>query len=349
MNRNMLRGALAATTLLLLTACGGGDDADTATGQYDDLDSLYDAAVGADQTTIRIYGPAENTFAPVYEAFQEKYPEMKVETETLFGAQLRTRLDQESITGKSSGDLVHLEDAADLAAGGYLQSLEPFTATDVNDDAIGYDSQLVSPSYAVFGLAYNTDAVSEPPEDWGDLLVSKWKGRIGMGDATTVNGTTNGLTAAVESGVLDNDYLTKLAAQDPRPYGNNSELGTAVVTGQSDIGLIFPASYYNELKKQDAPIGFKFPLESGSYITPFPYGMLESSPSSLGTELLVNWTFTEEGQEAIVDSFAYGTVNGSPRPEGLPEFADIKTFTMDPKKSTKALEQWIPEFTKIFD
>lgn len=332
-----------------LAACGGGGQSspEAETGQYDSLDELYDAAVADGQTTITVYGPGEKDFQPIYDAFEAAYPEITVKTEFLYGAELNTKLDQEAITGKPVADLVHLDDAARLAGQDKLAAIEPFTASNVPDDAVTLDGQLNAAAYVPFGFVYNTDNVPEPPEGWEDLLDSQWADRLAIADPTTINGMTNALTAAISEDVLNLDYLENLKSQGPTAYANNAELGSAVATGSSDLGIVFPYTFFRAAKSQGAPVGFVFPVEGGSYVAPYPYGLLKQAPNPLAAELLVNWLYTDDAQQLLPEIGLYPASPDVAPSEGLPPLEDVDRFSLDQAKFAELLDATLPDLASI--
>src|SRR5699024_8559295 len=105
MKNRKLFAALGLTSALLLTACGGGDTEEAAAEGIDptsveglggddtaaEFEELYTAATEDGQDVLTIYTPLTATWPQVFEAFEQRFPEISIEPLQIVGAELDTK------------------------------------------------------------------------------------------------------------------------------------------------------------------------------------------------------------------------------------------------------------------
>ena len=115
-------------------------------------------------------------------AFEKKYPFLKVEITRTSGENLLNRIKTEKLAGKMAFDVVY---GATVPLMPTLGVVKPYLSA----EAKAYPAKFrepkdfwagVSANYYVIG--YNTKLVAknEAPRDWKDLLHARWKGRFAM-------------------------------------------------------------------------------------------------------------------------------------------------------------------------
>jgi putative spermidine/putrescine transport system substrate-binding protein len=98
--------------------------------------------------------------------------------------------------------------------------------------------------YSAQVILYNPATVPAPPMSMGDLLDPKWKGKIGLQNASMqwlmaaaslyTTGTTTNFDKAKE-------YMLKLNANNPRLYPQTDDFAGGFKSGEIDIGMIWQA------------------------------------------------------------------------------------------------------------
>lgn len=93
-------------------------------------------------------------------------------------------------------------------------------------------------------ILYNPKTVTAPPQSLGDLLDPKWKGKIGLQNASMqwlmaaaslyTTGTTNDFEKAKA-------FMLKLNANSPRLYPETDDFATGFKSGEIEVGVIWLA------------------------------------------------------------------------------------------------------------
>ncbi|MEV8273052.1 extracellular solute-binding protein [Microbacterium sp. NPDC077184] len=335
-----------AVIAVALTGCGaGGDGADGSSN--DDpvagaealggeeiaaqLDELYAAAQEAGETSVIAYGPGEQLYGAAYQTFMQRYPDISVTGEYIFGAELSTRLEQEAASGQNVGSILTAGPPAVNAANGAGQcsAYEPFTAEYLDSDLISEGGTYRALVGYPFGIGYNTDLISEAdlPQTYTDLSDPAFSGQFVLNDPTTVNGTTNTMAAMWADGLIDEAWVADVGAQDSL-FRTNAALATqAVATGEAAFDPFTQYVTFKQSIDDGLPVDFYFPLENARI--EYHYScVLEGAPNSNATELFYNWLFTPEGQEALSTTGVYGIRPDTPSPEGLPSFEEATADLM---------------------
>lgn len=330
---HLLAGAVALT--LSLTACGAGS-ADESASLSDDglggadvarqLEELYDAAVEGRQTRIVTYGPGEERYASVYEAFSKRYPEIEVQPEYIFGADLATRLDQEYGSGNHVGSIVNGGPNITLLTSGQdrCESYAPVTADSLDSSVVGPDDTYHGFGRWVFGPLYNSDEMSEDeaPTSWADLVDSRFEGKLVLTDPTIINDSSVTLMSLLYGEVVDESWVEGLGANEPAVVANSQLAGQAVASGQHAVSVVTSYNAALELINKDLPVSFVVP-EDGVRLETHYSCVLKDNPTPEASELLLSWLYTPEGQQAMADTGVYSIFEDGPAPEGLPSTEDV--------------------------
>lgn len=320
-------------TALLVAGCGSSDagqaakadlsQPETLGGQQmaDKMGALYDQAIAAGQTKVTVYGITTKSWAALYDRFTQRFPGIKVDSVTIFGPDLVTRVDTEIATKKQVGDMLSgtKTDAIPLLEKAQLEKYTPFTATGLPAEWVDPSKTVYAPSAYIYSIAYNKNLVGEAdvPKSFDDLLDPKWKGKVGVIDLTTGPGDTWMMSRRAD-GSLDEDFARKFAANAPVMLANENEVFTAVATGRVPIG------YYcwvrGPVVLKDQPVGFVVPQTDGNYVGEFYRGIFKGAPNPLAAQLLENWAFTPEAQAMLPGQNQQGLMPGAEPIPGLPAF-----------------------------
>jgi iron(III) transport system substrate-binding protein len=139
--------------------------------------------------------------------------------------------------------------------------------------------------------AYNTDLVrkEDVPKSWDDVLSPKWKGKIGVNNAThhwarlaQVWGETRAIA-----------YLKKLKALNPQ-LGSNAEIYTKLQLGEILVAATITDSYMDQARKSGAPLKF---AEINPTIAPqYMSGTLKGARHPNAAALFSAFLLSKEGQ-----------------------------------------------------
>lgn len=327
--------AIAALSVIGLTSCAGDPapsqtlaEADSALGSTEvaqKMDALYKAAQKGGETSVVVYGPGEQLYGEAYKTFMQRYPDIQVTGEYIYGAELSTRLDQEFSSGQHVGSIQTGGPAmtSASAAAGRCAATKPFAAADIADQLAGADDGTYTAVVGYpFGIAFNTDRISESdlPRRFQDITDPSFKGQFVLEDPTTTNGTTNTMSQMYfTAGTIDDQWLSALSANEPMIRANSALTVQAVASGEAAFDPFAQYVMYKSSIDDGLPVGFYFPTE-GSRIEYHFSCILNDAPNPDATELLYNWLFTPEGQDALSSTGVYGVRPGTPAPGDLPDF-----------------------------
>ncbi|WP_438854821.1 ABC transporter substrate-binding protein [Agromyces sp. M3QZ16-3] len=295
------------------------------------MDELYAAAQEAGETTVVAYGPGEQLYGAAYQTFMQRYPDISVTGEYIFGAELSTRLEQEFTSEQHVGSILTAGPPAVNAANkaGQCSAYEPFTEDYLDGDLIAEGGTYRALVGYPFGIGYNTDLIAEEdlPQTYTDLSDSAYSGQFVLNDPTTVNGTTNTMAAMWSDGLIDEEWVADVAANESL-FRTNAALATqAVATGEAAFDPFTQYVTFKQSIDDGLPVDFYFPLENARI--EYHYScVLEDAPNPNATELFFNWLFTPEGQEALSTTGVYGVRPETPAPEGLPAFEEATADLM---------------------
>src|SRR5262245_16206686 len=130
-------------------------------------------------TTMRV--PDAQALA---DAFEGKYPFLKVEVVRISGDQLIERAIAENRTGRVTADVLDAFSFKILQNNGMLQPYATPEAAEYPEGSKAPMNYGLTLYCAYNVMSYNTKRVSaaDAPKDWEDLLQPRWKGKLGIDD-----------------------------------------------------------------------------------------------------------------------------------------------------------------------
>src|SRR6266436_876906 len=280
----------------------------------------------------------------VIKAFNQRFPEIKVEMVRAPGGQLITRVKTEAAAGKLIADVVdHSDRALMQPLADMFQDYAPPNAADYNPEA-QVAPQLWPRATLVWSIAYNTELVKDPPKTWTDLTKPEYDKMTGQVFAQS--GGTTWTRIMFERQVLGEDYWGKQAATHPILYPSGAPMSDALVRGEVAMGpLLYNAIYPKQ--KDGAPIKIFFPPE-GAPVNPYASGITKTATHPNAARLFLNWCLSQEGQGFMIRELGNLT---SLKEQFYPEGFDPKTVKVwFPKFDdyVKLHGAWVAEWDKIF-
>ncbi|MCS5498256.1 extracellular solute-binding protein [Cnuibacter physcomitrellae] len=303
---------------LTLGACAGAEapsqrDPDSSAGAAgatgpgaDQVAEWYEAA--KDEEPIRFYtSQPPSSMDSAIAAFREAYPGVDIEGLRLSSGNLVTRYTQEIEAGSRTADVISVGNTLFTRDGlekGYFETFERDeipAAAELEDRWFdqGVATVLVNP----YGICYNSQAVSTPPEAWDDVLDPRFQGRIVFPDFR--NASVYVYAGQHFADAYGEQLLEDLAALDPISADSMIPGLQSVANGQADIGLVCGVNTAEELVAAGAPIEVVMPDDA--IAIPDEMAITAGTPSPNAARLFYDFMLTEAGQEAFV-----GTATSSP-------------------------------------
>jgi iron(III) transport system substrate-binding protein len=280
---------------------------------------------------------------PVYKAFGEKFPFIKVEALRQDSSLITRRLLEEYNAGTFNADALQLNTTGlhPLREAGVLQpyyspevaAFDPAVVEKNNHWVIDYESYL--------SLGYNTNLVSEAdaPKTLDDLLDPKWKGKMAMPGTTTL---ANWIGAVLKE--KDEAYLRKLGQQNIRIYEVSARaVANLIISGEVALSpAIYNSHVANSREASNAPIAWR--AISGVYPTNDGAVIVSRAPHPFAAMLFVDFVLSQEGQKILMKlgyTSARKDLPGSQRPSKIYYLGDDPNYLQN-------YEKWIALGRQVF-
>jgi iron(III) transport system substrate-binding protein len=312
-----------------------------------------------------------NAFEPVFrEAFQKKYPKIKVTTVTGRGPELSQRIMGERRGGKYIADLYVSGNITPLTVFHRAKILEPvkplLLLPEVVDTSGWYEGKhhyddpenryiFVFEGTSRSGeITYNSKRVdpSEIKSYW-DLLNPRWKGKI-----VSVDPLVSGPISAAEiffykQPDLGPDYLRRLYGEtDMTIVRSNEQLLDWLSAGKYAFGI--GARQVDTAMTQGLPLNQFLPasLKEGSSVTAYngTLSFFNRAPHPNAAKVAANWLLSREGQTAWLDSNQKtGGLYDSLREDISKEKVSERARRVKGAKFLWLKPEWIEELDPIHD
>jgi iron(III) transport system substrate-binding protein len=331
--------AILATVALLLPACGTGDAEESApvSGSWSDI-----VEAAEEEGSVTIYSSQVTDQLQNLElGFELKYP--KIDLKFVRGAADEgvSKIEAEHRSGKGIGDVL-----VTASLPWVVESTDMFVPPEGPDfDAMAYGRGTNVPegTYFVVGafvgaFAWNTDLYSGTINDFPDVL------------DPSLNGGQIGVISPDSSSRIDfynyleenygDDFLEKLADQEPRIYPSALPMAAALTSGEIAVATFVEP----QTDEQEAGAPVEWGLAQPSWGARF-YGMVvDTAPHPNAAQLLANFMITEAGQRAI----ARDAASVLPNITGAVTTTDTVSEQDAEALSTEAQQEFQAEWEDLF-
>ena len=335
---------------LLLAACG--DDSDEAeTDEPGTADTVSEStwedvtADAEDEGKVTLYSAQT---LPVLEElekeFEAAHPDIDLEVVRGLPQDLVPKLEAERQTGQATADVYTTADAAYAVeageAGHYAEPVGPhFDEADYDRDANVREGGYFLSHAVVFGWGWNTSDLPDGLEGYEDLLDPSLKG----GKIAVIEPANQALVDfwLYLEDQLGEDFVEKLAEQDPRVYPGGGPIQEALTSGEV-VAALYAGAAIEDGKAAGAPIEWSIPDTpwGARYWT----GVLDIAPHPNAAQVLVDYIVSPEGQAIVAKG------NASTLPDIPGTLVDITSVPeQDTEKITpdfvaQYLEEWRQSF-----
>lgn len=297
-----------------LSGCGtGGSGSDAGPAEISaSQKGLYEEAVAAGgRANLFIGSSGDERTDQLIERFNETFPDVTVEYVSGTGNEVTERLLTEKRSGLDNADallVAGMNAYRNVAEEGYIADFAPEDAALFTQDKSSYIENAAYSFARIYnGVCYNANNVSETEaellktyEGWTDPV---WKGRAAIVNANGF-GYRFGLSHWVyQDPELGEEWLKKLAALEPTVFNNASIASPQVIAGEYDV-LFNSVTQYGAWAHRD---GVPLKCTTGEYAPYYPSaaGLVEGAPNAAAGKLFLNWLFSENGQEAVQETWSY--------------------------------------------
>ncbi|HVO94872.1 MAG TPA: extracellular solute-binding protein [Terriglobales bacterium] len=245
------------------------------------------------------------------DAFKAKYPFLQISMFRAVGERLLTKIMTEAQAGKFDFDVVQ---SAETQA--YFlkrrKLLGKYLSPEVKNVQKGFFDQdgYWSAVYMMPNvIGYNRRMVKrdEVPRSDEDLLLPRWKGKIGMDHTKPEWFAWKVKRLGREKGLA---YMKKLGAQDFKLYAGLTILTNLLAAGEFPLVLHTYLHNVEEAKRKGAPVDW---VSQDPVFTKFqPIGVGAKAPHPNAAKLFIDFILTEEGQRIIASFGRVPTRRGVP-------------------------------------
>lgn len=303
----------------------------------------------ASAETITLYTSQSPEIAQqTVDAFQAKYPDIKVEWTRNGTSQLLNVLRAEIAAGEVKPDLLLVADTINLGqlkAEGRLMAypeakVDGYEASTFDKDKMFFGTKIIST-----GIAYNTQ-IAKPVTTWNELLVADNKGQIAVPSPLYSGAALNHLHSVINVDSIGWDFYKKLAELDIAPEGGNGPALKAVAGGLAKYGIIADADVVRA-KASGSPVDLIFPTDGVSFITE-PVAIMSTAKQPEAAKRFVDFLLSKEGQELVAKQGNLPIDASVTPPAGFPKLSEIKLLPMDADKAVENDKAVREQFTETF-
>ena len=282
----------------------------------------------------------------VINAFNKRFPFIRVSMVRASGGQLITRVRSEAAAGKLVADVIDHSDR------GLMKSIEDLFADYAPPNAADYlpDSRISNRIWPritpVWCIAYNTELVKDVPKTWNDLTKTGY-GPGTIGQVIAPSGGTTWTRVMFERQVLGEDYWRKQAATKPTLYPSGAPASDALVRGEIQIVPLICNAIFPKVR-DGAPIKLVFPPE-GIPVVPYAAGIPKTAAHPNAAKLYLDWGLSPEGQAFTIQN--QGNLTSLKElPVPLQGFDPKASKIWLPENSPFATlrDGWVEEWNKIY-
>ncbi|GAB3061774.1 hypothetical protein GCM10027053_25160 [Intrasporangium mesophilum] len=258
--RRRLAGSLAVVSATLALAGCGGNEVPESTGGTAQAGGWAAIEAAAKKEGAVVYYSTDSSTLnnAVVKAFNQKYPDIKVQVLQGSG-DLAARVSTEQESG------IH---AQDVLASGFqdLQSnkdwflkldpsVMPVLASEKWPSAMKSDTWVANKQQFLV-VTWNTDKVNgDDLKTWSDVLKPEFKDQVAMIDVRGSDTMFSWVDAVAST--LGDDFVRKVAAQNPQMVNGGTPTAQEVASGAHSIGFPQSGMLITDLSNKGAPIAFK--------------------------------------------------------------------------------------------
>ena len=293
----------------------------------------------------------KDTISDLTPRLKKQFPNVDIKWFQAGSEEIATKVNAEILSGNLKADVLISSDRfwyEDMANNGKLLAYTSPTAQKVPRSLRSSDGFYSTLSIPVMVLAYNTEALKEPPKTFKELAMDKWKDLFTTGSPLASG--TNFTTMAMLQHHYGWDYFKKLRANNTIAQGGNSAVIRRLQNKERTVGWVLLENLLR-FQGKDERIKAIFP-EDGVVTQANVIAITKKEGSRELAKKFVDYMYSTEGQQAMTRSYMYSPLPGFEPPKGAPSFESIFknsfAWTKDFLKSVvKARENLKEEYTKI--
>ncbi len=189
------------------------------------------------------------------------------------------------------------------------------------------DAAFAIQRFPLMVIAYNRDRLAtEAPRGFEDLLDERFEGLLTM-PSPLESGSTLTTTLYLYHR-FGTPYFERLRELDVLAAGGNGSTLARIQSGERPVGMVLME---NVLKARQMGLGsveIVLPAE-GALPIPSPLAVLSTTENPELARRVVDWFFSEEARQVIVQGWMHTAFPGDPAPAGAPPWAELPRHPWD--------------------
>lgn len=314
---------------------------------------------GAEAMELTVYyGATLDQMTPVLDAFQAKYPDIKLKSYRAANEELAATMEMETRSGNPQFDVVVQGNGPVITLQGKYDCFEPFTCASseaVAESLRDPDGIMTPVGTGFYVIIYNTNLVSaqEAPKSFKDLMDSKWENAITLADPTSSSSVYTliwMMTQYLDSETYGWNFFEKMQELNANYVASHGTIGELVSMGERKVGIQVMATAGTSLKKGD-PIAIVYP-EEGMPSEVNVAAIRKGTPNQEAAGLFVDFLLSEEGQKMVAENLGwipvrtdltdYALADGTP-------LSEIRLISRDVTWVTEKKAEVLDKFAEIRD
>ena len=318
------------------------------------LTLMFSCSKKDDRQEVWIYTSLyKDTISEMTPKLEKAFPKIKINWYQAGSEEIAAKVNTELMAGEPKADLLISSERfwyQELSDTGKLHAFQPKAYNDFYDDLKWPEGTFYVASIPVMVLVYNNEVikVDQAPKSFLALTESRFKDQLSSG--SPLSSGTNFTTLAALQKKYGWDYFKKLKANNFLFDGGNSAVVKRIQNKEKPIGWVLLENILR-FQKQDPRLQVIYP-EDG-VVTQFnTLAITKKNKPREVEQQIADWIFSQEGQQAMINSYMYSPLKGFPPPLGAPDFLQLKTKAFSwtaelIKEITKNRSQLKEDFSNI--
>lgn len=329
---------------LILTACGSAKDV-----AEEGSESKEEASSEEGEQVVEFYtSQPDEDASKLVEAFNEKHPDIKVNTFRSGTEEVIGKLNAEKKAGEIKADVLLVADSVtfeQLNEDELLMSYESEEAGELAEKFIGTDNTYYGTKVMATAIAYNTDNVKEAPKSWSDLTEDDAKDKVIM-PSPLYSGAAAYNAGVISRNDLGWEFYEKLKENNATVVKGNGGALQEIQSGNKDYAMVvdFIVARANQ---EGSPVELVYPEEGVPVITE-PIGIMKDAKNPEAAKKFVDFVLSEDGQKLAAEIGYTPIRKGVDAPEGLKTVDEMDIIDADIKELVKSREDDKNKFKDIF-
>lgn len=336
------------SVMILFTGCAKQEQPTNAapTPASTEVPATKEAASG----TLSFYtSQPDEDAAKLVAAFNQRYPEIKVETFRSGTEEVISKIQAEKQAGNIQADVLLVADAVTfegLKAEDMLLSYKSTETEKIPAAFVDKDGTYTGTKIMSTALVVNTEKVKALPDSWKVLIDSAAKGQSLMPSPLYSGAAAYNLGVFTRNNNFGWDFYKSLHTNEVTVTKGNGGVLKAVAAGEKSYGMVVDF-IVARAKKEGSPVELIYPKEGVPVITE-PIGIIKNTDNKPAAKTFVDFVLSKEGQKTAA-SLGYTPIReGVEAPEGLKTVDQLKVLEGNTQELYKSREADKKEFGNVF-